>query len=135
MRQHKPFIKLHNTLSNEDCIGKQISAQIDTNRDWVDYEDSDKEKDHYRSVAVGGRCVYMDGETCEIRDYDEVAETVTLYSDEASGIDDDYPDTFTIPYEQYVADFGIDWHDLSAYSVPSNLRGTLCFIDGEWVEV
>ena len=103
-------VELHNTLSNEECIGKGTCAQIDVGQPWVHYEyGNDGEKDYYRDVFVDGHCAYMDGEYCKIRGYDLKKRTVTLYSENGESNAENWDGIFTIPYEQYVADFGMCW--------------------------
>ena len=105
-------MRLHNILSNEECIGKGTCAQPDVDQPWVEYQDgNDGEPNYYRDVWVDGHVAYMFGEHCEIRGYNEIERTVTLYGEqgEEHSEDNGYDGVFTIPYEQYVADFGIDW--------------------------
>jgi hypothetical protein len=103
-------MKLHDIFTNEQCIGKEACAQIDVGQPWVTYEDgNDGEKDYYRDVFVDGHCAYMHGEYCKIRGYDEEKETVTLYSECGEGNSENWDGIFTIPYEQYAADFGTIW--------------------------
>ena len=126
-------MRLHKHFSNEDCIGKGCSASIGLGRDWVDYSeevvdenDGDKvlqAEGHYRDVYVldeneVGLLAYCDGEYVEIVGFDEAAQTVTLRNDDckketgsktgggralSEGGYNAY--IFTIPYEQFAADF------------------------------
>ena len=104
-------MRLHETLPNSECIGKVVCAQPDIGQPWVSYEDSSKgEKDYYRDVYVDGFCAYVFGESCTILGYDENRNTITLSNEGARGDPgDDWGRVFTIPYEQYIADFGIYW--------------------------
>jgi hypothetical protein len=116
-------MKLHKLFFNRDCIGKGCCASIGENRDWVCYSDAEyNEKDeliqaegHYRDVYIeGGLLAYCDGEYCEISGFDEVARTVTLKNDNdtendrgrALSMRGDNAFEFTIPFEQFQADFG-----------------------------
>ncbi len=104
-------MKLHNVLTNKECVGKGASARIDTGRSWVTYSDgNDGEKDFYRDVFVGNYYAYMQDEFCEIRDYDENKLTVTMYCQDGEANSEGWDGVFTIPYEQYLADFGTGWH-------------------------
>ena len=105
-------MKLHNELNNQECIGKEMCACIGENDPWVTYSDGNYgEKNYYKDVFVNGYCVYMDGEVCKIIGYDELAREVTMYCEysDAHSTDDSYNGVYTIPYSQYVADFGLDW--------------------------
>lgn len=102
--------KLHDSLTNDECIGKMIIAFIDTNRDWITYSESNEgEKNYYRDYhdTKTGNCCYMDGEACKIESYNESENTVTLSNDSIDEID--FSTIFTISYEQYKADFGTSW--------------------------
>lgn len=104
------IMNLHNKLTNEECIGQKVCASIGKNLHWVKYSDGNNgEKDFYRDVFVDGHCAYMDGEVCEIRGYDEKAETITMYNESGEANADDYDGIFTIPYKIYLHDFGQDW--------------------------
>ena len=102
-------MKLHNELSNKDCIGKTITACIGLNKSWVRYEDGNNgEKDYYRDVfgvdILTGKedIVYMDSECCIIKGFNEEDKTIILRND--------YQDIeFEIPYNQYKEDFGTNW--------------------------
>ena len=78
----------------------------------VDYQEGNEgEEYYYRDVYVDGHCAYMDGESCTILSYDTKNNTVTLYNENAEGhAVDEWDGVFTIPYEQYLADFGLDWY-------------------------
>ena len=104
-------MRLHETLPNSECIGKVVRAQIEIGQPWVDYQEGNEgEVDYYRDVYVDGHCAYMDGESCTIQSYDTKNNTLTLYNENAEGHTvDEWDGVFTIPYEQYVADFGIYW--------------------------
>jgi len=105
-------VRLHCTKPNEKCIGEEICASIDVGRSWIDYiEGNSGEPDYYREAWVYGDVAYMDGEVCKIVAYDERAGTVTMYcaDGDCRGIDGNYLGIFTIPYKQYVGDFGLDW--------------------------
>ena len=99
-------MKLHHILSNAECIGHNVCAEIEEGQPWVTYEDGGNIRNHYRDVFVNGFCVYMDGENCRIVDFNTTDMTVTMFSFEV-----EHPAyaTFTIPYEQYLADFGTTW--------------------------
>ena len=102
-------MKLNNKLSNNDCIGKTVTAYIDLNKSWVRYEDGGNgEKDYYRDVfgvdiLTGERdIVYMHGESCIIKGFNTEDETVILRNDSENV-------EFKIPYHQYKEDFGTNW--------------------------
>jgi len=103
-------MKLNNNMSNHDCIGKSITACIDTNRPWITYgEGNNGEPDYYRDYyekETGIPC-YMQYEPCKIEGFDNEKETVLL-SNENCLIEYSL-EVFEIPYSQYIADFGIDW--------------------------
>ena len=87
-------------------IGKVVIADIGENRNWVKYSDSNEgEKNYYRDVfsKENGCLIYCYGEDCKIEGYDETLQTVTLSNNNID--DNDFPLVFTIPYEQYIADF------------------------------
>ena len=108
-------MRLHNTLSNAECIGKAVHAFPNVGQPWVSYQDgNDGEEDYYRDVFVGKycRCAYMFGEYCVIQSYDVSSNTVTLYNENAeinADGEDKWDGVFTISYEQYQADFGLQW--------------------------
>jgi len=91
-------------LMNENCNGIRVSAEIGKNKDWVRYSDgNDGEKNYYcDALSEDGRTLYCDGEVCRIKGYNEEAQTVEL-SNYLNGAEDG---EFTIPLEQFVADFG-----------------------------
>lgn len=102
-------MKLHNKLSNNECIGKTITANIGLNKSWVRYEDGNNgEKDYYRDVfgldllTGQGDIVYMYGECCIIKGFNLENETVLLRNDSENV-------EFEIPYYQYKEDFGLNW--------------------------
>ena len=99
-------MKLHDTLTNKKCIGREVTAQPDINREWITYSASNEgEENYYRDYydKETGIICYMYGETCKIEGFDNGKETVFLSNDNI------ILEIFEIPYEQYVADFGIMW--------------------------
>ena len=87
-------------------IGKYVTANPKEGMPWVTYSSSDKgEKDYYRDVySKETSClIYCYGETCKIEGIDEINQTVTLSNDNID--DNEYPAIFTIPFEQFEADF------------------------------
>jgi len=97
-------MKLHRTLTNGECIGRDMSASIGENCPWVQYDGE------HKFVVINGHCAYMDGEVCRIVDYNEFTRTVTMYcEDGASNAVGEFDGVFTIPYEQYLSDFGTEW--------------------------
>ena len=116
-------MKLHNSLSNADCIGKGCCTSIGLDQSWVSYSDAQwdekgellQEEGHYRDVYVneGSLLAYCDGEYCQIAGYDEDLQTVTLTNDNDTDNDrgrslctsGDNAFTFTISFEQFQADF------------------------------
>lgn len=98
----KAFI-LNLNLTNAACIGKHITVCPG----HYDEMDTDSSYDVY---GPDGHVLYMLGEVVEIRGYDSKKQTVTLWNDQ-----NEYgEELFTIPYVQYVRDFGI-------YQLPSEL--------------
>jgi len=94
-------IKLSNHINNKKCYNRTITAQPEPESPWVTCEDgNDGEKDHYRDVWVDGILAYCFGETCIILGIDNSNNTVTLENNEQQ--------IFSIPYEQYVKDFGLN---------------------------
>lgn len=101
-------MKLHNRLSNKECIGKTITASLNENNAhivrtfegnpnnpeayWLDVYDKDT-----------NTIIYMDGETCTIVGYDEIKKEVFLSNDDC------IIECIVIPYEQYILDFGLNW--------------------------
>jgi len=101
-------VKLHNIFSNDNCIGKIVTAYPKLNETWIRYSDSnDGESNYYRDAFVNNVLVYCYGETCKIESYDEQQNTVTLSNDNIN--DTEYPKIFTISYNQYMNDFGLQW--------------------------
>lgn len=104
---------LNNKLSNKDCIGKHVAPYPDPKSSWIDASPCEYEgaEDEYYTDAWGtyvDGCpgiVYMYGEDCIIRGWDEDSQTVRLFNNSGEREID-----FEIPYEQYKADFGIDWN-------------------------
>ena len=99
---------LSNHIGNEECVGKFVTAYIGENREWATYSDGNNgEKNHYRDVysKENGSLLYCYGEECKIVGYDEENYTVTLSNDDIDS--NDFLKTFTIPYKQYRADFGL----------------------------
>lgn len=102
-------MKLHNKLSNNECIGKTITANIGLNKSWARYEDgNNEEKDYYRDVfrtdILTGKndIVYMEGENCVIKGFNIENKTVYLKNNSENV-------EFEISYEQYKEDFGLNW--------------------------
>lgn len=102
-------MKLSNTLSNEECIGKDVTAQPDHESEWVEaspceYEGGEGEyyADVYGTNIDGNySLLYMYGENCTILGYDEEEKTVRLIN--RNGETDV---EFEISYSQYESDFG-----------------------------
>lgn len=103
-------MKLSNVLSNEQCIGKDVTAQPDHESEWVtaspcEYEGGEGE--FYADVwgidlnAGQKTILYMYGEVCTILGYNEDEKTVRLIN--RNGETDV---EFEIPYSQYESDFG-----------------------------
>lgn len=100
------MFKLNNNLTNKDCIGKEIISYIGEDRSWINYsKGNDGEENYYRDYhdKETGEICYMHGETCKIEGFDNGKETVFLSNDNI------ILEIFEIPYEQYVADFGVVW--------------------------
>ena len=119
-------MKLHDTLKNEDCIGQKVTADIPIGLEWVDYPDNyiggvitpdgvqvHEPNNDYRDVYVeDGLLAFCQGETIEIRAFDETELTVTLLNNDPnrSLSTGGYNATeFTIPYDWYTTCCGTDW--------------------------
>lgn len=74
-------MKLHNTLTNTQCIGRTVTAQPDINREWITYSSSNnREENYYRDYydKETGTICYMYGEVCKIEGFNNAKETVLL---------------------------------------------------------
>lgn len=40
-------MKLHDTLTNKQCIGREVTAQPDINREWITYSASNEGEENY----------------------------------------------------------------------------------------
>ena len=90
---------------DEISVGLNVTASIDDNQPWVRYsEGNDGEPDWYRDVYIAGTLVYCDGEGCDIKAFDKEKAKVTLYND-AIDRETEEECTFTISFEQFLADF------------------------------
>ena len=100
-------MKLHNTFTNNECIGKMVTAQPGLNRSWITYsEGNNGEENYYRDAYINGILAYCYGEECKIKSYDEERNIITMSND---NLDDDNISIFNISYKQYIADFGTQW--------------------------
>ena len=128
-------MNLHSALKNDDCIGQKVTANIPLGLEWVDYPDdfiggvitSDGVEPHIpntdnRDVYVeGGLLGFCQGETCEIKAFDETAGTVTLLNNDPNRslcTSGDNATEFAIPYEWFAACFDTDW----AVSIDGTLK-------------
>jgi len=94
-------MKLSNYINNQECFNKVVTAQPNSDSPWVTCTDgNDGEENYYRDVYTDGILAYCDGESCIILGADNNNDTVALKNDEEQ--------VFSIPYEQYVADFGMN---------------------------
>lgn len=97
------LMRLHNDISNKDCIGQKVTAQPQPNSKWVTIfvENGTIYCDVYDKET--GIIAYMDGETCMITGYNEQKKTVLLSNDNC------ILECIEIPYQQYKSDFGLNW--------------------------
>lgn len=102
-------MRLNDKLTNDECIGKTVTATIGLNKPWVKYNyGNNGEENYYRDVFgtdlfTGLDCiVYMDGESCTISEFDTETNSVVLRNDYEKI-------KFEIPFEQYKEDFGTCW--------------------------
>lgn len=102
-------MRLNDNLTNDECIGKKVTATIGLNKPWVKYSyGNNGEENYYRDVFgtdlfTGLGCiVYMDGESCIISEFDIETNSVVLRNDYEKI-------KFEIPFEQYKEDFGTCW--------------------------
>lgn len=101
------IIKLNCFIDNKQCIDVIVTANPSPDNLWVRVEHNSNfpECPYCDVFDENGAIIYMAGESCIIKSYDESKRTVTLCNEES-----EHNPVFTIPYSQYVADFGLQWH-------------------------
>lgn len=105
-------MRLHNEIPNMKCIGKEVCASIDEDivHDAYPIFTLDNQNYDRGAVYIDSHCAYMDGEICEIRGYDELNKTVTMYCEDGDAHSiGEYDGVFTISYDRYMANFGTEW--------------------------
>ena len=96
-------MKLHDRLQNNECIGKNITAQPSPENEWV-VTTKDGESEYYDVYdKKTGIIIYMSGERCIIIGFDNEKETVFISNDDC------ILECIEISYKQYQADFGTAW--------------------------